>query len=89
MKRSALLFFIALVAVCFIAPALAQQAAPYRILISNDDGVRAPGLAALAQALKPLGEVIIVAPADDQSGISQALTGIQPIFRDDITLPGR
>jgi len=87
MKRSALLFFIALVAVCLVAPATAQLAA-YRILITNDDGVRAPGLAALAQALKELGEVIIVAPADDQSGISQALTAIQPIFRDDITLPG-
>ena len=87
MKRSALLFFIALVAVCLVAPATAQLAA-YRILITNDDGVRAPGLAALAQALKALGEVIIVAPADDQSGISQALTAIQPIFRDDITLPG-
>ena len=87
MKRSALLFFIALVAVCLVAPATAQLAA-YRILITNDDGVRAPGLAALAQALKALGDVIIVAPADDQSGISQALTAIQPIFRDDITLPG-
>jgi len=87
MKRSALLFFIALVAVCLVAPATAQLAT-YRILISNDDGVRAPGLTALAQALKALGEVIIVAPADDQSGISQALTAIQPIFRDDITLPG-
>jgi 5'-nucleotidase len=87
MKRSALLFFIALVAVCLVAPATAQLAA-YRILITNDDGVRAPGLAALAQALKELGEVIIVAPADDQSGISQALTATQPIFRDDMTLPG-
>jgi hypothetical protein len=46
MKRSALLFFIALAAVCLVAPATAQQAAPYRVLISNDDGVRAPGLAA-------------------------------------------
>ena len=88
MKRSALLFLTALVAVCLLAPARAQQAAPYRILVSNDDGVRAPGLAALAQALKPLGEVIIVAPADDQTGISQALTGVQPIIRDDATLPG-
>jgi len=79
MKRSALLFFIALAAVRLVAPATAQLAA-YRILITNDDGVRAPGLAALAQALKALGDVIIVAPADDQSGISQALTAIQPIF---------
>ena len=32
------------------------------ILIANDDGVFAPGIQALAQALKPLGRVVIVAP---------------------------
>ena len=53
------------------APALAQQRPqppPYRILISNDDGVRAPGIAAVAQTLQAIGTVIIVAPADNQSG---------------------
>jgi 5'-nucleotidase len=58
------------------------------MLISNDDGVRAPGLPLLAQALKPLGEVVIVAPMDDQSGISQALTAAPPIVRTDLTLAG-
>jgi 5'-nucleotidase len=65
-----------------------QSPRPYRILISNDDGVRAPGLPLLAQALKPLGEVVIVAPMDDQSGISQALTAAPPIVRNDVTLTG-
>jgi 5'-nucleotidase len=88
MKRSALLFFIALAAVCLVAPATAQQAAPYRILISNDDGVRAPGLAALAQALKALGNVIVVAPSEVQSGKSHSVVTIDPVFREDLTLPG-
>jgi 5'-nucleotidase len=91
MTRSVPLFFTLLV-VLLLAPASAQQAArppaPYRILISNDDGVRAPGLAALAQALKALGDVIIVAPSDVQSGKSHAVVTIDPVFREDLTLPG-
>jgi len=83
-----LLSAIVLAALCVLQPARAQSAAPFRILISNDDGVRAPGLPVLAQALKPLGDVIIIAPADNQSGISQAVTGAQPIFREEVTLAG-
>lgn len=77
----------ALVAVCLLTVADAQPRA-YRILISNDDGVRAPVLPVLAQALKAVGEVIIVAPAQDQSGVSQALTAAAPIAREDVNLPG-
>jgi 5'-nucleotidase len=36
-----------------------------RILVTNDDGVRSEGLTALAAALEPLGEVIVVAPAKE------------------------
>lgn len=88
MKRSSFPFFTALLAVCLLAPARAQQTAPYRILISNDDGVRAPGLAALAAALKAIGEVIVVAPSDVQSGKSHSVVTIDPVFREDLTLPG-
>jgi 5'-nucleotidase len=88
MKRSALLFLTALVAVSLLAPARARQAALYRILISNDDGVRAPGLAALAEALKAVGEVIVVAPSVVQSGKSHSVVTIDPVFREDLTLPG-
>jgi 5'-nucleotidase len=88
MRRSALLFLTASVAVCVLMPVGAQQAARYRILISNDDGVRAPGLAALAQALKTLGEVIVVAPSEVQSGKSHSVVTIDPVFREDLTLPG-
>jgi len=78
----------AVLALCLIAPAQGQSPRPYRILITNDDGVRAPMLPVLAQALKTLGEVIIVAPADDQSGVSQGLTGAPPILRTDLMLSG-
>jgi 5'-nucleotidase len=77
----------AIVAVCLTAAA-AQQRRPYRILISNDDGVRAPALPVLAEALKSAGDIIIVAPTEDQSGISQALTGAPPIAREDVKLAG-
>jgi 5'/3'-nucleotidase len=78
----------AIVAVCLVAAAAAQQQRPYRILISNDDGVRAPALPVLADALKSAGDVIIVAPSEDQSGISQALTSGPPIAREDLKLAG-
>ena len=49
------------------------------ILISNDDGVFAPGIQALAQALKPLGRVVVVAPESERSGYSSALTLDRPL----------
>lgn len=49
------------------------------ILISNDDGVFAPGIQALALALKPLGRVVIVAPESERSGFSSALTLDRPL----------
>ena len=72
------------------APAQAQQRPqppPYRILISNDDGVRAPGIAMVAQTLQAIGQVIIVAPADNQSGKGHSIVTTEPVMRDDITLP--
>jgi len=50
-----------------------------RILLSNDDGYLAPGLAALAKALEPLGEVQVVAPEQDRSGASNSLTLDRPL----------
>jgi len=82
-------FCTALAAVCLLAATTAQQPQrSYRILISNDDGVHAPALPVLAQALRPIGEVIIVAPVDNQSGVSQALTAAPPIPREELTLRG-
>jgi 5'-nucleotidase len=44
------------------------------LLLTNDDGIRAPGLSALARALEPLGKVLVVAPDRERSGSSHALT---------------
>jgi 5'-nucleotidase len=85
--RSLLVF---LVAVCLLAPAGAQQfrqPPPYRILVTNDDGVRAPGIAAVAQALQVIGTPIIVAPAENQTGKAHSIVTSEPVFRQDLTLP--
>ena len=50
-----------------------------RILLTNDDGIHAPGLSALYQAIQPLGEVHVVAPASVQSATSHAVTFHKPV----------
>src|SRR5512134_1685607 len=50
-----------------------------RILLSNDDGYFAPGLAVLAAALADLGTVTVVAPERDRSGASNSLTLDRPL----------
>ncbi len=50
-----------------------------RILVTNDDGYRSDGIKALAEALKPLGEVTIVAPVTEASAIGHALTLRRPL----------
>lgn len=77
---------ILLVSVLGATAAAQQPAKPYRILVTNDDGVRAPGLLALAEALRPLGEVTIVAPAENQSGKGHSITITDPIFVDHVKL---
>lgn len=78
-----------LLAGVMLAPLAAQvgPVPPYRILISNDDGVRAPGLAAVAQILQAIGDVTIVAPAVNQSGKGHSIITSEPVFREDLTLP--
>src|SRR5438477_4016945 len=50
-----------------------------RILVTNDDGYRSDGLIALAEALRPLGDVTIVAPMTEASAIGHALTLRRPL----------
>jgi 5'-nucleotidase len=50
-----------------------------RILISNDDGYFAPGLACLAEHLSKVAEVVVVAPERDRSGASNSLTLDRPL----------
>jgi 5'-nucleotidase len=49
------------------------------ILVTNDDGVHAAGIKALAEALRPLGEVLVVAPHQESSAIGHALTLRRPL----------
>ncbi len=51
-----------------------------RILVTNDDGLNAPGLASLASALTAVGEVSVVAPETEQSGVAHALTLRGPLL---------
>ncbi|MFC4276526.1 5'/3'-nucleotidase SurE [Achromobacter aloeverae] len=50
-----------------------------RILVSNDDGYTAPGLLALVEALRGLGELTVVAPEVNHSGASNSLTLNRPL----------
>jgi 5'-nucleotidase len=50
-----------------------------RILVTNDDGITAPGLHALYLALAELGEVTIVAPDAEQSAVGHAITTMTPL----------
>ena len=51
-----------------------------RILVSNDDGYFAPGLAALVAALQPIADITVVAPEQDRSGASNSLTLDRPLY---------
>ena len=49
------------------------------ILVTNDDGVLAPGLWVLAEAAEQVGEVVVVAPEREMSGVSHAITLHRPM----------
>lgn len=50
------------------------------ILLTNDDGIYAPGLAAMERALTQLGDVVVVAPATEQSGVGHSITFLTPLM---------
>jgi 5'-nucleotidase len=50
-----------------------------RILICNDDGIFAPGILALREALQGMGELIVVAPEAEQSAVGHAITVSSPL----------
>lgn len=59
--------------------ATAPAGTPLRILVTNDDGIEAPGILALAEALRSLGDVTVAAPASNRSGTSHGVTTDRPI----------
>ncbi len=54
------------------------------ILVSNDDGIRSPGIKALAAAMEPIGEVFVVAPDRERSAAGHALTLHHPLRVEEI-----
>jgi len=52
------------------------------ILVSNDDGITAPGIRALVNSVKKLGRVVVVAPDSPQSGMGHAITITEPLRLD-------
>jgi 5'-nucleotidase len=50
-----------------------------KILVTNDDGIHSEGLHALADALKAVGDVVVVAPDREQSSVAHALTMHRPL----------
>ena len=60
-----------------------------KILLTNDDGIHAPGLWAAAQALARVGELFIVAPDREQSGVGAALTLHAPVKAVPVSADGR
>src|ERR1041385_19845 len=58
-----------------------------RILLTNDDGINAPGIHALKRELDALGEVIIVAPERPRSATGHAITLHKPLRIEEVALP--
>ena len=58
-----------------------------RLLLTNDDGIAAEGLLALERELRDLGEIFIVAPERQQSGVSHSLTIYKPLLVREATHP--
>jgi 5'-nucleotidase len=55
-----------------------------KILLTNDDGIYAPGLAAMERALGRLGNVSVVAPAVEQSGVGHSITFLSPLMAKEV-----
>ena len=58
-----------------------------RILLTNDDGIYAPGIHAVKKALDPLGEVFMVAPERPRSAAGHSITLHKPLRVTPMTLP--
>jgi 5'-nucleotidase len=66
-------------AACGCTLAIGFERIMMRVLVSNDDGVDAPGIRVLAERLGAVGQVTVVAPDRDRSGASNSLTLDAPI----------
>jgi len=60
---------------------------PLKVLLVNDDGIHAPGLRAIRDALLELGDVQVAAPLVEQSGVSHRITYLHPIIVKEVQNP--
>jgi 5'/3'-nucleotidase len=58
------------------------------ILVTNDDGITAPGLMSLVETMKSIGKVVVVAPDSPQSGMGHAITLEKPLRLDKVSIHG-
>jgi 5'-nucleotidase len=74
--------FVLLFGICIALSANAQKTEPavFTVLLANDDGFDAPGLQALIVSLRPIAQIVVAAPAVEQSGKGHGLTLRDPIF---------
>jgi len=73
---------LSVIAVTVLAAAMAAAAEPARphVLVTNDDGIDAPGIAALVDAIKGDYRVTVAAPFEDQSGMGHGITYRTPVL---------
>jgi 5'-nucleotidase len=94
MLRRSFLVSLIVLATATALPSFPQETAVkhtgiYRILVTNDDGVEAPGLKALVVELAKIGEVVVSAPDTDRSGASHSTTIMRkPLEVTDHQIPG-
>jgi len=62
-----------------IKPTLVEKKKEKLILITNDDGYQAKGLKTLIDVVKPMGDLMVIAPSESRSGMSHAITVKHPI----------
>src|SRR6516165_5030317 len=55
-----------------------------RVLLTNDDGVYAPGLRAMRKELQKLGDVTVVAPVGEQSAVGHSITLLTPLITQEV-----
>ena len=59
-----------------------------KILLTNDDGIFAPGLAAMYKELVKIGNIVVVAPSDSRSGASHSITFAEPLVCNKVDING-
>ena len=57
-----------------------------RILLTNDDGIEAPGIRALYDAIQGLGEIMVIAPSTAQSATGHGITFDQPLMTQEVVV---